>query len=372
MHHITYSWMKTAHIITFLLSLIIGSSYVADGQTISQTSPFKLSIDTDFMQMRFNDAPNFRCGYDDYTQYAPGIALIGMKAFGVAGMTKIGRFAVSTAFSTALMVGVTNGIKYSVRRLRPDQSSHNSFPSGHTATSFLTATLLHKEYGWKYPWVSILGYSVATLTGATRILNNRHWMSDVVAGAAIGIGSVHLGYYLAGLIYKEKGLREEWHRHPFEYETERGLWGASLNCGRRFILGKKEYKDASILPFRGSSANAEVEIPLIPMTGITASVGCSSLTFRDDSSFNMYNALAGVYWSYPFARVMEVQAKAAIGYAWHRLGNGIDMQAAVLLNLFTGRNFKIKAFAEYETFSFSEQKPFLNSFLVGWSTGFCW
>ncbi len=108
------------------------------------------------------------------------------------------------------------------------------------------------------------------------------------------------------------------------------------------------------------------------MTGITASAGCSSLTFRDDSSFNMYNALAGVYWSYPFARVMEVQAKAAIGYAWHRLGNGIDMQAAVLLNLFTGQNFKIKAFAEYETFSFSEQKPFLNSFLVGWSTGFCW
>lgn len=364
--------MKALKIITFLFPLIFCPMYEADCQNVVADGQVKLSIDTDFMMMRFNDASGFSCGYDEYIQYLPGVALLGMKAFNVPGMTKIGRFAVSTAFSTVLMVGVTKGLKYTVSRLRPDGSAYNSFPSGHTATAFMTATLLHKEYGWKYPWVSFLGYSVATVTGATRILNNRHWMSDVVTGAAIGIGSVHLGYYLAGLIFKDKYLRDEWHRHPFEYDMDHRYWGVDLKCGRRFILGKKEYKDASILPFRGSSANAELEIPLIPMTGITADIGCSSLTFRDDSSINVYNALAGVYWSLPFARILEFQAKAAIGYAWHKLGNGIDMQATVSLNLFAGENFKIKAFAEYETFSFSEQKPFLNSFLVGWSTGFCW
>ncbi|MFR6416073.1 MAG: phosphatase PAP2 family protein, partial [Alistipes shahii] len=90
--------------------------------------------------------------------------------------------------------------------MRPDGSSRNSFPSGHTATAFMTATMLHKEYGHRSPWYSIGGYTVATLTGVTRQLNNRHWMSDIMVGAGIGILATELGYFLADLIFKEKGL----------------------------------------------------------------------------------------------------------------------------------------------------------------------
>ena len=56
------------------------------------------------------------------------------------------------------------------------------------------------------PWISVGGYVVATTVGVSRILNNRHWISDVLAGAGIGILSVEFGYLFADLIFKEKGL----------------------------------------------------------------------------------------------------------------------------------------------------------------------
>ena len=67
--------------------------------------------------------------------------------------------------------------------------------------------MMHKEYGDRSPWYSISAFTVATATGISRILNNRHWLSDVLAGAGIGILSTELGYYLADLIFKDKGLR---------------------------------------------------------------------------------------------------------------------------------------------------------------------
>ena len=368
--------MKNISFGLIIFYCIIGLAFLfpfnAEGQTPIPDFNVRQSMDTDFMLMRQNEIPTFRHTYDDWIQYAPGVAVVGLKVSGLPGMTKAGRFAVSSAFSVAIMAAVVNGVKYTVKRERPDLSARNSFPSGHSATTFMTATILHKEYGWKYPWISILGYTTATVTGASRILNNKHWMSDIIGGAAIGIGSVHLGYYLTGLIFKEKGLQEGWHRHLVFIDDNHKYWGADLKCGRRFILSNKENKDNSILPFRGSAASAEVEIPLMPMTGIIANIGCNSLVFKNNTSMNAYNALAGLYWTLPFARILEVQAKGAIGYAWHKLGNGIDVQLTASFNILAGENFKMKAFAEYETFSFSEQKPFLNSFVLGWSTGFCW
>jgi hypothetical protein len=91
--------------------------------------------------------------------------------------------------------------------MRPDGSTANSWPSGHTATSFVGATILHKEYGLtRSPWYSVAGYGVATATGVMRVLNNRHWISDVMSGAGIGILSAELGYALCDLLFKGKGL----------------------------------------------------------------------------------------------------------------------------------------------------------------------
>jgi hypothetical protein len=79
---------------------------------------------------------------------------------------------------------VTHGIKYSVRRMRPDGSTRNSFPSGHTSVSFASATVLQREFGWK---AGIPAYAVATYIGWSRIEHKRHFASDVLFGAAIGL-----------------------------------------------------------------------------------------------------------------------------------------------------------------------------------------
>ena len=75
------------------------------------------------------------------------------------------------------MAGLVNGIKYTASEMRPDGSTRNSWPSGHTATAFMAATILHKEYGLtRSPWYSVGAYTLATATGVMRVLNNRHWM----------------------------------------------------------------------------------------------------------------------------------------------------------------------------------------------------
>lgn len=162
--------------------------------------------DTDFRRLRNGYVKSFHHDYDDYLQYAPAAVMLGLKAFGVKGRSSWGRMLVSDAFSVGLMAAAVNSLKYSFRVMRPDGSTRNSFPSGHTATVFMTATMLHKEYGHRSPWYSIGAYTVATVTGVTRQLNNRHWMSDVMVGAGIGILATEFGYFLADLIFKDKGL----------------------------------------------------------------------------------------------------------------------------------------------------------------------
>ena len=150
---------------------------------------------------------SFKTGIDDYTQYFGPAMTLGLKLGGVEGRSDWGRFAASAAMSYGIMAGFVNGIKYTARELRPDGSTRNSWPSGHTATSFVGATILHKEYGLTVsPWYSIAGYGVATATGVMRVLNNRHWVSDVLSGAGIGIMSTEIAYALSDVLFKERGL----------------------------------------------------------------------------------------------------------------------------------------------------------------------
>ena len=150
---------------------------------------------------------NFKTGIDDYTQFFGPAMTVGLKLGGVEGRSDWPRLLASAGMSYAIMAAFVNGIKYTASEMRPDGSTANSWPSGHTATSFVGATILHKEYGLtRSPWYSVAGYGVATATGVMRILNNRHWISDVLSGAGIGILSTELGYALCDLMFKEKGL----------------------------------------------------------------------------------------------------------------------------------------------------------------------
>ena len=150
---------------------------------------------------------NFKTSIDDYTQFFGPVMTVGLKVGGVEGRSDWPRLLASSALSYGIMAGFVNGIKYTAKEMRPDGSTANSWPSGHTATSFVGASILHKEYGLtRSPWYSVAGYGVATATGIMRILNNRHWISDVMSGAGIGIMSTELGYAIGDVLFKNKGL----------------------------------------------------------------------------------------------------------------------------------------------------------------------
>lgn len=140
----------------------------------------------DFQAVKRNDyLPRFHHHADDYLQYAPGAIMLGMKTFGIEGRSSWTRMLVSDAFSALLMGSVVNTLKQTTHVVRPDGSNDHSFLSGHTATAFMTATMLTKEYGHISPWISIGAYTVASSTGLMRMANNKHWLSDVLTGAGI-------------------------------------------------------------------------------------------------------------------------------------------------------------------------------------------
>jgi membrane-associated phospholipid phosphatase len=98
-----------------------------------------------------------------------------------------GRFRSATYdFAQAMIVnGAYTGIlKYSVQRTRPDGSDNLSFPSGHTSTAFSLAAVANHHYGWK---AGVPAYLLASGIGLSRIESNSHHLSDVVAGATIGL-----------------------------------------------------------------------------------------------------------------------------------------------------------------------------------------
>jgi membrane-associated phospholipid phosphatase len=77
----------------------------------------------------------------------------------------------------------TQVMKFAVQRTRPD-GTRLSFPSGHTSASFATATVLQEEFGWK---VGVPAYAAAAWIGASRMQSRKHFLSDVITGATIGI-----------------------------------------------------------------------------------------------------------------------------------------------------------------------------------------
>ena len=150
---------------------------------------------------------DFKTEIDNYTQFFGPVMATGLKIAGVEGRSDWGRYLASTAMSYGFMALFVNSIKYTAKEMRPDGSTRNSWPSGHTATAFVGATILHKEYGLtRSPWYSVAGYGVATATGVMRVLNNRHWVSDVLSGAGVGIMSGELAYAMSDLLFKGKGL----------------------------------------------------------------------------------------------------------------------------------------------------------------------
>ena len=138
--------------------------------------------------LRNTHFPSFAYRYDDFLPYIPVVIMFGMKLAGIKSRSQWKPMLISTVFSFALMGITICSIKSLAGVLRPDGSDF----------------LLYKEYGPKSSWIGVAAFLPAFITGLSRQLNNRHWLSDVVGGAVIGILMVEVGYYLSGLLFKEK------------------------------------------------------------------------------------------------------------------------------------------------------------------------
>ncbi len=139
---------------------------------------------------------------DDYTQYAPMLAVYGLNLCGVKGRHRLLDRTIILATAYAMMGATVGVLKSEVDERRPDGSSRNSFPSGHTATAAMGAEFLYQEYKEVSPWIGAAGYVVAVGTGFLRIYNNRHWTIDVLAGGGIGMLSTKISYWVYPAVQK--------------------------------------------------------------------------------------------------------------------------------------------------------------------------
>ena len=140
--------------------------------------------------------PAFHTRVDDHLQYAPVVLVYLLNATGVKGKHDLRDRTMICLLSGAFTFTFVKTIKSVMKEERPDTQAPTSFPSGHTALAFSSAYFLHQEYKQQSPWYGVAGYTMAAGTGMLRILNNRHWLKDVVAGAGFGILSGQLAYLL--------------------------------------------------------------------------------------------------------------------------------------------------------------------------------
>lgn len=150
------------------------------------------------MQTWRNEGPmnGMRIHVDDYLQYGPIAATLALKACGVESRDNWKDLCLVSVETYAAVAAVVLTTKELTHIQRPDGSSYNTFPSGHTATAFAGAEVLRMEFWDASPAIGILGYCAAASTGLMRIYNNRHWAGDVLAGAGVGILSARFANWL--------------------------------------------------------------------------------------------------------------------------------------------------------------------------------
>jgi len=109
---------------------------------------------------------------------------LGTYAFGrVTHRPKVSHLGMDLLQAQMMSELLVEPLKLAIHRTRPDGSNNRSFPSGHASVTFASATVIERHLGWRK---SVLGYAIASYVAASRMHDNRHYLSDVVFGAAVG------------------------------------------------------------------------------------------------------------------------------------------------------------------------------------------
>lgn len=140
-------------------------------------------------------ADTFRTSVDDWIHYAPIVTMYAADLFKVPAKNTVWNQTKFLVISEAVTAGIVWSLKVGLGVLRPDSTTFTAYPSGHTSQAFVQSQVLFNEFRATAPLLAASGFLFSTTTGALRVLNNRHWVPDILLGAGIGMLVTNAVYY---------------------------------------------------------------------------------------------------------------------------------------------------------------------------------
>ena len=237
-----------------------------------------------------------------------------LKALGVESRSKTRRMLTANVMALALTSGVVQGLKHSIHEQRPNGKDTQSFPSGHSAIAFMSAAILEREYGHISPWITVGGYTTATLTEWLRLRHHAHYINDIFTGAGIGVVTTNLAYFITDRIFGKDAINQ-----PRLYK------------GDVVRLGRFLEQPVSLSLTAGSEITSKRIGPAAFQALPSSPLAPEDITLRTSSTWTSgfdYSYFLNAHWAVDAsARVATTQLKADVYHA--SLGNS-DVQAALL------------------------------------------
>ena len=279
----------------------------------------------------------------DIAQYTPIVLPWAMKAVGQPTRSGWGRMAVSQGFGVLTMAGSVEGLKRVVGETRPDATNDRSFPSGHAAWSFLGATMIERELGWRSPWYTFGGYTFASAVAMQRVVDCRHFPVDVAGGAIIGVAAGHLGYFIGDKIFGDKQLENRYTYLSVDDENQSFL---SLETGMAFNLSSLSSGGCKISREPSLNVGMKYGMPFGEHWGASAGAVVQSTPIFFESSAcertfvapeNAVGVELSPYYRTQLSRRFSLNAEASCGYYRNFSLKSIDRAIAVSDDFMTGR-----------------------------------
>lgn len=239
---------------------------------------------------------------------------------------------VSAAGALVINGAVTEALKSSVHEMRPDRSSHNSFPSRHTSWAFAASTAAAIQLYRHSPWWALGAQAVASAIGIDRVIERRHYGSDVIAGAAVGTASAVLADWISSRIF---GYRPLWRREPVTNDFRMQL---SVYSQGIFSFGGA-YRT-------GVGTGLDFRLPLHNGWGLTINAGTTSTPVKRGDYVQSLNSMginAGVmqHIALPY-RSLALEPAITIGYERMLKSNDFSLRAnAMNVNAACGLSWRI-------------------------------
>lgn len=175
---------KFEHQLTYR-NLVVPSSLILCGVMGTYVDPFR-RWNVDVRDEVLWKSPR-KLHFDDQLRYIPVVSVYLLNIVGVESKNRFVDRSIVIFSSYVLSTVTARALKSATSIMRPDSSLRTSFPSGHATLAFAGAEFLWQEYKHKSVWYGVAGYGLAGTVGVMRVINNRHWLADVVVGAGVGI-----------------------------------------------------------------------------------------------------------------------------------------------------------------------------------------